>query len=170
MIKITLFLLLASMCLSCSESSRETATSSKSKSTEAIRIHENKVEDEDPEDGPPFRVDCPCSFEEIGKVRVSKERYDVLISGIGWNPDLKSCHWIWEELVNNEVPPDTLVTDLRIHLLDLGMSNQTMNKDFLQSTAYKENLIATYSQLPGEEYRSTRFASNRTGKYAEPDQ
>jgi hypothetical protein len=171
MIKYTLFFLLSLLSIGCSEKNQVTTTeeSIAAESSLPTIIDTTEAEETETEDGPPFKVDCPCSFADLGRVRVSAERYDVLVSGTDWNPKLNSCNWIWGELVNNEVPPDTLITDLRIHLLDLNKVEQKIDRDFLESRTFKENLIATHSKQPREEYMTTKFDPNKTGKYADPN-
>ena len=171
MIKYLLFFILTLLSTACSEKKQETISDESAKQKPALTTNVETVETEqlEIEDGPPFKIDCPCSFADLGRVRVTKERYDVLVSGKGWNPKLNSCNWIWNELVNNEMPPDTLISDLRIHLLDLEKVNQHIDKTFFESKTFKENLIATHSQLPSEEYMTTVFDPNKTGKYIDPN-
>ncbi|UOR05520.1 hypothetical protein MUN82_00110 [Hymenobacter aerilatus] len=149
----------------CADKNRGTALEGDVEQNSSLATSTNVTE---AEDGPPFKVDCPCSFADLGRVRVTPERYDVLVSGKDWNPKLSSCNWIWNELVSNEVPPDTLITDLRIHLLDLSKVTQKIDKDFLESEVFKKNLIATHLMLPNEEYMTTKFDPNKTGKYVGP--
>ena len=120
------------------------------------------------DDGPPFSDTCVCSFEYIGKIRTSRQRFDLIISGKGWNPSYNSCVFSWGELINNESPPDTLVTDFRIHLVDIASLDKNIDSIFLSSKLFSDNLIATFSKASNEKYMTCKFDPNRKGKYTKP--
>lgn len=130
------------------------------------QIPEEKETQINNEDGPPFSDTCLCTFEYIGEFRTRVNRFDLVLSGKGWKPEYWSCSWTWGELINNEFPPDSLVTDFRIHLVDL----EKIDSNTFISNKFKDNLIATYSRLPNEEYMTCKFDPNKTGKYPKPKQ
>ena len=122
----------------------------------------------DNEEGPPFSDTCLCSFEKIGEVKSSNNRCDIFISGKGWNPNYKSCSWSWGELIYNESPSDTLLTDFRIHLVDVDKLDKKIDTTFLNSKNFNENLIATFSKTKEEAYMTCKFDPNKIGKYPKP--
>lgn len=122
------------------------------------------------EDGPPFSDTCKCSFNYLGGFNYNKSRYDLLISGTGWNPEYWSCTFTFGELISNEFPPDTLITDFRIHLVDLQKINKKLDSAFFESAIIQENLMATQRLWPGDEYTKCKFDPNKTGKYPKPKQ
>ena len=122
------------------------------------------------QNGPPFSDSCACTFNYIGEIRSEIDRYDLLISGKGWDPNSYSCSYSWGELISNEFPPDPLISDFRIHLLDIEILDQKIDSTFLRSEIFNNNLIATYSKRDGEKYMTCKFDPNKTGKYPKPKQ
>jgi len=120
--------------------------------------------------GPPFSDTCLCSFDYIGEIRTGVNRLDLLIAGKGWNPSFYSCSWTWGELISNEYPPDSIITDYRVHLVDLDKLEASVDSTFLTSKQFNDNLIATYSRTDNEEYWTCKFDPNKTGKYPKPKQ
>lgn len=131
---------------------------------------ENKSSSEVHESGPPWDDTCVCSFDKIGEIKMSKNRIDIFISGKGWDSELESCTWPWGELINNESTEDTLVTDFRIHLLDIEELPDKLYNTFFDSNIYKTKLIASYYLQDGEEYSQCVFDPNNTGDYEKPKQ
>lgn len=122
------------------------------------------------EDGPPFSDTCICSFDYLGGFRYNNDRYDLLISGTGWNPNYWSCTFTFGELISNEFPPDTLINDFRIHLVDLKKINKPLDSILFESALIQKNLIATQKLWPGDAYTKCKFDPNKTGKYPKPKQ
>ncbi len=122
------------------------------------------------EDVPPFSDSCLCSFDYIGKIRTGAKQFDLILSGKGWTPSFYSCSWTWGEIINNEFPPDSLVTDFRIHLVDIDKLEKNIDSTFLKSKQFNDNLIATYSKSGNNEYMTCKFDPNKTGKYPKPKQ
>ncbi|MBS3915239.1 MAG: hypothetical protein KG003_12140 [Bacteroidetes bacterium] len=119
------------------------------------------------EDVPPFSDTCACSFDIIGDIRISPTHMERIISGIGWNPQSHSCSWTWGELIANALPPDSLITVFKIHLVELPKSNITLNPEFIQSNAFKSSLIAT-NTTKGMRESLCIFDPFKTGKYPKP--
>lgn len=122
------------------------------------------------EDVPPFTDTCLCSFDYIGKIRTGTKRFDLILAGKGWNPSFYSCSWTWGELINNEFPPDSMVTDFRIHLVDIDKLDKNIDSTFLTTKQFNENLIVTYSKTGKNEHMTCKFDPNKTGKYPKPKQ
>ena len=122
------------------------------------------------EDGPPFSDTCLCSFDDIGKIRTNPKRFDLILSGKGWNPTFYSCSWTWGEIIYNESLEDTTITDFRIHLLDVDKLDKNLDSSFLTSSTFNDHLIATFSRTNNDEYRTCKFDPNKTGKYPKPKQ
>ena len=119
---------------------------------------------------PPFPDTCDCSFQHLGNFRFSPKRYDIVISGKGWNPEYVSCTYTWGEYISNVFPPDTLVTDFRIHLVDIEKLEKPLDSLWFESKRFKNNAIATYAHYEGSQYMVTRFDPFKTGKYKTPEQ
>lgn len=120
------------------------------------------------EDGPPFSDTCDCSFDYLGGFESGNNRYDLFISGKGWNPNYWSCTYTFGELINNEFPPDTTITDFRIHLVDLSKIKK-LDIETFNSSIIQKNIIATQRFAPKEEFKC-QFDPNKTGKYPKPKQ
>lgn len=124
----------------------------------------------DNELGPPFSDSCQCRFNLIKEVRTSEERFDIVYSGKGWNPNYYSCTWVWEELVNNDFPPDSLVSDFRCHLIFADKISDSINLDssFFKSDWFKSKLIVTFSKEEDEEFTSSKYDPFENGLFSKP--
>jgi hypothetical protein len=149
--------------------SKRTETGTNKSSDSTTSLIQDKVTI-DNEDGPPFSDTCLCSFDYIGKIRTSEKRFDLILAGKGWNPSFYSCSWTWGEIINNEFPPDSIISDFRIHLVDLDKLDNNLDSTFLTNKQFNENLIATYSKTSNDEYMTCKFDPNKTGKYVKPKQ
>lgn len=160
-IKITIFFLSIFFLFDCSNSGKSLSKLR----TQDLQIQNLKYIDQN---GPPFTDTCSCSFNRIGGIKSEKGRFDLIIEGKGWNPNSYSCTYSWGELISNEFPPDSSISDFRIHLLDVAMPDQKIDSTFLKSEIFNNNLIATYSKCKGEKYMTCKFDPNNTGKYPRP--
>lgn len=133
------------------------------------KIDEKSIEINN-EDGPPFSDSCDCTFDYIASFNYNKHRYDLIISGKGWNPEFWSCTYVFGELISNEFPPDSSVTDFRIHLVDIAKFDSEMDSALFESELVQNKLIATQRLWPGDEYTKCKFDPNKTGKYPKPEQ
>ena len=122
------------------------------------------------EDGPPFSDSCTCRFDYIAEFRYNDHRYDLILSGKEWNPEYWSCTYSFGELISNEFPPDSLITDFRIHLVNIEKFDTKMDSILFESEYFQNNLIATQRLWPGDEYTKCKFDPNKTGKYPKPEQ
>lgn len=166
--KIILFITTSNLFFACTNSQKtDIVTSKPSDSTPSLTQEKAAI---DNEDGPPFSDTCLCSFDNIGKIRTSEKRFDLILAGKGWNPSFYSCSWTWGELINNEFPPDSTITDFRIHLVDLDKLDNKLDSTFLTTKQFNENLIATYSKTGNNKYMTCKFDPNKTGKYPKPKQ
>lgn len=166
--KIIIFITTSLLFFACANSPiKDKQTSTSDESSTSITQLEKTIYYED---GPPFSDTCLCSFDYIGKIRSGTSRFDLILAGKGWNPIYYSCSWTWGEIINNEFPPDSLVTDFRIHLVDLDKLEKNIDSTFLKSKQFNDNLIATYSKIGNNEFMICKFDPNRTGKYPKPKQ
>ncbi len=162
-IKLTLILLSILFLFDCSNSRK----GPQKFNTQDLNVKDSKFIDQN---GPPYSDSCACSFSYIGEIRSGKGRFDLIICGKGWDPNSYSCSYSWGELIANQFPPDSLISDFRIHLLDIEIPNQKIDSTFLNSEIFNNNLIATYSKSNGEKYMTCKFDPNNTGKYPKPKQ
>lgn len=117
----------------------------------------------------PFKYPCPFEFHHMGEVRVSEERCDEIQCGKGWNPKLHSCTWVYGEHINNQGGPDHLVTDYRMHIVDLDSSEIEMTAEFLESELFQDHIIATtFLDWENKIFR-TIWDPSHTGKYPKPE-
>ena len=166
--KIILFITISVLLSACTVSQKTgKLTSASYDSTISLTQVETPINNED---GPPFTDTCLCSFDYIGKIRTGTKRFDLILAGKGWNPSFYSCSWTWGELIYNEFPPDSMVTDFRIHLVDIDKLDKNTDSTFLTTEQFNENLIATYSKTGNNEYMTVKFDPNKTGKYPKPKQ
>ncbi len=148
---------------SCTESNKKNNVVKNDNSTKVENVVINN------EDGPPFSDSCLCKFNILGEVKTLPNQLDVIISGKGWNPLFYSCNYIWGELINNQVPSDSTISDLRIHLVDIDKVEGGVDSRFLNSNIFKSNIIVTYSKTANSEIRVCTFDPNKTGKYTKPE-
>lgn len=166
--KIILFITTAVLFFACTNSPKtDKQTNSSVDSTTSLTQVETPI---DNEYGPAFSDTCLCSFDYIGKIRTGISRFDLILAGKGWNPTYYSCSWTWGEIICNEFPTDSLVTDFRIHLVDIDRLDKNIDSTFLQSKKFNDNLIATYSKTGNNEFMTCKFDPNKTGKYPKPKQ
>ena len=134
--------------------------------------NEVKIDTLDDSGGPPFRNNCLCSFQNFGSYKISNDNYNIYYSGKGWNPNLHSCSWAWGEDVYNEIPNDTNVTVLKIHLLDLDNFSLPTNKTEYGNDTIKKYVIAifTHNIKKGKDTCFSIFDPYKTGKYKNPIQ
>ena len=132
--------------------------------------HETTTPKINNEDGPPFSDSCICSFDFIAEFKYNDHRFDLILSGKGWNPDFWSCTYSFGELMSNEFPPDTTITDFRIHLVDLEKFESEVDSAIFESELIQNKLIATQRLWPGDEFTKCKFDPNKTGKYPKPKQ
>lgn len=175
MIRIFVGAILSSILLGCSSNEKENYSSIDN--VELITNNETdsgKINSIIPtitnENGPPFTDTCNCLFEYIGGFHSSKNRYDLIICGKDWNPKSWSCSYTFGEIINNEFPPDTTITDFRIHLVDIKKSNKKIDLAFFESDVIQKNLIVTQRLWPGDKFSKCKFDPNKTGKYPKPEQ
>lgn len=155
--------------MSCNQKTENTSESSHHNVSKHIETVDSESELVD-EVGPPFSDTCLSSFDYIGNIRVDENRFDLILSGKNWNPEYYSCTYTWGELINNEFPPDTLVKDFRIHLIEVDSLPNDLDSTFFETEIFKTKLIATYSKGKNEEYMTCKFDPNKTGKYSKPKQ
>lgn len=117
---------------------------------------------------PPYKYPCACSFQYVGVVRVSESRWDEIQLGKGWDGRRHSCSFTWGEHINNNFPPDSTITDFRMHLVDLDSADILLTPEFLNSKLFKDHLIVT--SINGVNSLTTKWDPNRTGKYVKPKQ
>ncbi len=123
--------------------------------------------DEMGNDVPPFKVECNCDFKEFGRYKISDNNYNVYFSGKGWNPNIEECSFIWGEIVSNIVP-DTNITFLKIHLLDLNVFDLPTNLTDYGNDSLKNFVIAVYYFDKNVAGDKCIFDPFRTGKYHIP--
>lgn len=117
----------------------------------------------------PFKHPCPFEFYHMGEVRVSEERCDEIQCGNGWNPQLHSCTWVYGEHIYNQRGPDDLVTDYRMHIVDLDSSEIEMTAEFLESELFQDHIIATTFLDWKNKIFKTIWDPSETGKYPKPE-
>jgi len=167
--KISIILTTLIMVIGCNQKPKEQMKDSSSDIE--TRIENTEIESEiDNEDEPPFSNTCDCTFNYIGEIKTGENRFDLILSGKGWNPEYYSCSLIWGEMINNEFPPETTITDFRIHLIDIVKITEVKDSTFFDSETFKTKLIATYSKNAEEKYMTCKFDPNKTGKYPKPKQ
>lgn len=115
----------------------------------------------------PFKYPCESSFKYIGVIKVSDTRWEEIQIGKGWDSRRHSCTFVWGEHIYNNFPPDTVITDFRMHLVDLDSFDIELTPEFLKSTLFKKNLIVT--TINGENDLKTIWDPNKTGKYPKPN-
>lgn len=117
----------------------------------------------------PFQYPCSFEFYHMGEVRISEERCDEIECGQGWNPKLHSCTWVYGEHIYNQGAPDELVTDYRMHIVDLDSSKIEMTAEFIKSELFKDHIIATTYLDSENEIPRTIWDPSETGKYPKPE-
>lgn len=161
--KIFLLLLCLLLVLACTQTNSSTTQAATAKADQQPDTTPNTLSQHEDNDNT-----CTCTFDRIGKIR-SGERLDLLVSGKGWNHTSSACSYTWVNFMLNELLTDDSVTDFRIHLVDLEKEQVQLNKSFLDSKTFKDNLIATYAKQEGKPNMRCGFDPNRTGKYPKPD-
>jgi hypothetical protein len=116
----------------------------------------------------PFKYPCESTFEYVGLVKISESRWEEIQIGKGWNPKQHSCSFTWGEHIYNNFPPDTSITDFRMHLVDLDRAEIELTPEFINSRLFKEHLIVTSISGAGE--LKTFWDPHKTSKYPKPKQ
>lgn len=157
-------LILASLIVfSCSNPKVESKETTKD-STELKPAVEFEHSSEESDFGPPFNDTCLCNFKDFGEYKISNDNYNIYLSGKGWNPKFYSCSWPWGEIINNQMPEDTNVTVVKVHLLDLDTFAIPTNMTEYGNDSIKKYVIAVSTNT------KCVFDPYKTGKYPKPKQ
>ena len=119
---------------------------------------------------PPFKYPCEFEFYHLGEIRVSDIRSEEIQCGKGWDSRLHSCSWVYGEHIYNQWASDSLITEYRMHIVDLDSSEIEMTSDFLRSRLFKDHIIATTIADRKNETFKTIWDPSHTGKYQKPKQ
>lgn len=113
---------------------------------------------------------CLCSFETLKGFYYNQIRYDLIITTSNWNPNDYSCTYSFGELISNEFPPDSIITDFRIHLIDIKKLDFRLDSASFESETIQKQIIATQKLWDGDDFVKCKFDPNHTGKYPKPKQ
>ncbi len=119
-------------------------------------------------DGPPFKDECKCDFEELLGTVAQEKTCDMFIRGKNWNPDFESCPWIWGEYINNVIPRHKNMSVLRIHLMDLEHFTYTKDTSIYGNDTIRNYVIAIYYRNNIKGWDNCIFDPFKTGKYPKP--
>jgi len=174
--KILLYILVL-IAISCNPKSNKRSTAENSipnqvpgqrieRSTAENNISNQVTEQEVDENTPPFKDTCKCNFKRLGFYKISNDNYNVYLSGKNWNPQFKSCSFTWGEIIFNEIPSDTNIAVLKIHLLDLDRFIVPTDLTDYGNDSIKKYVIAIYYRYKNG--HKCIFDPFVTGKYPKP--
>jgi hypothetical protein len=130
----------------------------------------SQADESSEEEGPPFKDECLCKFDDLGKKDTENKTYNVYISGKGWNPAFTSCSWTWGEMINNISPDDTTIINVKVHLLDLDKFELPKDNSDYSNDSITKHVIAIYKRNTKTGEETCIFDPYKTGKYPRPKQ
>jgi hypothetical protein len=118
--------------------------------------------------GPPFKIECPCNVHSLGFYKINNDNFNFYLSGKGWDPDIYACNYILSEIKENINPPDTNITYVKIHLLDLDKFVLPNNSTEYGNDSIKKYVIAIFMHDIKKGTYSSKYDPYKTGKYHAP--
>jgi hypothetical protein len=117
---------------------------------------------------PPFNINCPCTPGLAGELMISKNNFNYYLLCKNWDSNIYACSYMIDEEIDNLRAPDSSITFLRIHLLDLENFIIPNNSTEYGNDTIKKYVIAIFTHDIKNKKWFSSYDPFKTGKYSSP--